>query len=301
MRVLITGANGFLGSHITKQFLLEGHDIYAISLNTTHIDDILPKIKFSKCSTNNIDKIEVEIKKFSPDAVIHCAWDGGNSYLTINDNSQFSNNIPGIVSLLNIIKKYNVPYFIGIGSGAEYGDKSYNILETDKESPISLYGTCKLIAKVYTEHFCNLNQIKWAWIRPFYIYGPGDVPTRLIPRVISLCINRESIKLDDCKSITDYLYINDFVSAITLLLNSKREGVFNICSANPQYIKEVVLKIATITDNINNIEFGAIPNRNNYPSIIVGDNHRAKNILSWNPLVNIDEGLRATVDFYKNI
>jgi nucleoside-diphosphate-sugar epimerase len=302
MKVLITGANGFLGSHIVKYFLTKNESIYGISLHSNRLNGILNQIQFKSCDINNIKNIEREISNFSPEVVIHCAWDGGNNFLETQSSLQFHNNLPGLACLMEIIKKNKVSHFVGIGSGSEYGNVDSIITESTIESPINLYGTCKLMAKLYTERFCKTENIMWTWVRPFYIYGPNDVQNRLITKTITSCLKNEEMNLNNCEFIVDYLYINDFVDAIHKLILFRTEGIFNVCSGIPYQVKFIVEKIHSMIGNKNLINFGAIPERDNHPSKILGSNQKLiKAIDKWIPTIHIDEGLLDVINYYKNI
>lgn len=301
MNVLIIGANGFLGSHIVKKCLSENNKVYAVSLHTHRLDNIMNKIQFSNCNMDKITTLTDKITYFSPQAVINCAWDGGNNYTTTHKSSQFHKNLPGLAYLMEIIKRTNIQHFIGIGSGSEYGDKKYTIAETTHEVPINLYGTCKLMAKLYTEQFCKTEKIKWTWLRPIYIYGSDDVKTRLIPKTIISCLKHEEVLLNSCQSLVDYLYIDDFTDAVYKLISNQQEGLFNVCSNISYKIKNVVEQIGTLTNNKEKLNFGSLPERNNYPSIILGLNTKLVNITGWTPKINMEEGLAKTIEFYKHI
>lgn len=301
MRILLTGANGFLGSHLLKYFLYKENEIYAISLHTNRLETMLNDIQFSCCSINGITSLEKRIEAFAPNVVIHCAWYGGRTYSETQNSAQFHKNIPGLADLMEVIKRTYIPHFIGIGTGSEYGDQQNTVTEKIHEKPISLYGTCKFIAKLYTEQFCKIEGIKWTWLRPFYTYGPNDVPTRLIPKTIISCLKKEEVLLNKCNSIVDYLYIDDFVAAVHKLTSLQQEGIFNVCSSKSYIIRDIVEKIGIMTDNEQKLIFGKAPERSEYPSIILGSGEKLKTITGWSPKIDMNEGLNKTIEFYKNI
>ena len=90
---------------------------------------------------------------------------------------------------------------------------------------------------------CKQNNIDWAWVRPCYVYGPGDVFTRLIPTVINKFLTNEEVILDECNKTIDYMYIDDFVDLLYKLLISEYTGIYNICSGYQYNLKEVINKI----------------------------------------------------------
>lgn len=301
MKVMITGANGFLGSHLAKYFHKKGDSIFAISLHTDRIAELLDHIQFYQCSMNRITSLTLPIAKFKPDVVIHCAWSGGNSFSDINLSDQFKKNLPGLVDLMEIMYEHDITKFVGVGSGAEYGNHQEPIIESDLEDPTNLYGVCKYMSMLYTRQFAESRNIHWNWVRPFYTYGPDDVETRLIPRVINQCLAKKSVDLNNCGTVVDYLYIDDFVSAVDALIDSQYEGTYNICSGEAYSIKSVVTQIGEMTGNLDKIRFGVIPERHGEPDQILGDSKKLKLLTKWSPAVSMEEGLRRTIEFYKKV
>ena len=293
--ILITGINGFLGRNIAKQMLSEKNIVFGVSQHTSKIKELLPKIEFHECDLANIPSIESSIIEFAPDVVIHCAWWGGNSYADTNDPGQLHKNLPGMSHLLETLAnvKNNV-HFVGIGTSSEYGATSEHSHETDLEAPVNLYGTCKLLAKIYSEKFCQLNGMSWTWVRPFYAYGPGDVATRLIPRTITACIKKEPLHLNSCDSITDYLHVDDLISALCLLIEMRKEGIYNLCSGNQYKIRDIVELIGKLTKNSDNIHFNPTLDRKGFPKMICGNNSKIK-ALGWNPKITLREGIENLV------
>ena len=244
MKILITGGNGFLGRNTTEYFLNKNYEVMVLSKNTNNIQHILNKIEFIKSEDVDYIKYTNQIIRFSPDVVIHFAWDGGNNNNNINDINQFYKNIPCSLSLLEIINKCtNKPKFIGVGSFAEYGNIISKAEESQTENPVTFYGLSKNIFKNISEMYCEQNLIEWAWIRPCYIYGFGDVSTRLIPSVINNLLQNKKISLDMCNKTIDYLHIYDFCSAISSIIDTKINGIVNICSGIEYNLKDIINNI----------------------------------------------------------
>jgi len=295
MKVLITGGNGFLGSNIARKLLKHGHKVYIVSKNYNNILDIFSQIEF------NTEFIENDIKNFSPDTVIHFGWKGGNNSQDANNADQFYDNIPMSIDLLNILSKLSKKSkFIGIGSFAEYGEFNFPIQESDTEQPYNLYGISKLFLKKYSEAYCFQNNIEWAWVRPCYTYGPGDVKTRLIPTVINKCLKGETINLDSCNKTIDYMYIDDFCDYVYFIITNKTSGVYNICSGNQYNLRDLLNKIHNIIGNNNQILYNPDINYNPKSSYVCGDNTKIITQSKQYPLTDIESGIINTINYYKN-
>jgi nucleoside-diphosphate-sugar epimerase len=160
MRILITGANGYLGFNLAKKLLDKGHDLLVISKNTNKLSSILNHCSFIQSYTEDLHLYKQQINEFFPDIVVHFGWWGGNSYKDTNDLDQYHNNIPSNVRFLDLINNlYSKPKFVGIGSFVEYGQVLSKTSETYKEEPINHYGIAKLILKEYSQKFCKNNNL----------------------------------------------------------------------------------------------------------------------------------------------
>jgi nucleoside-diphosphate-sugar epimerase len=275
VKILVTGANGFIGSNIVKKLSLE-HEVYSIYKDYNSIFDL------------------------SPDIIIHCGWFGGNSYLDINNMNQFYENIDKGIQLLEIIKKIPKKVkFIGFGSFAEFGSIENTVDENTQESPSDLYGLSKYAFKMYSEMICKQNDIDWMWIRPCYIYGPGDASTRLIPTIINKFLNNQEVILDGCNKTIDYIYIDDFIEMIYRLIKKDGvTGVYNLCSGKKYNLKEIINQVYFFTNSKSNIIFDNTINRNS-SKYICGDNKKIVNLINYSPKIDLENGLIKTINYYK--
>jgi len=278
MKIIITGASGFLGSQLLNRLTTAGLSVLPI---TRHTIDPLNKML-----------------SYGPDVVIHCAWKGGNSYADVNSITQFANVHDGIELIETLRQLPNKPKFIGFGTFAEYGNITNMAIETDYERPTSMYGLSKFTFKNYSKSLCELYGIDWVWIRPCYVYGPGDVSTRLIPTVINKIINGEAVSLDSCDKLIDYLYIDDFVNYMYSLITQSNNGIYNICSGRQYKLKEVILKIGELLNAKERLSFGKINSRELSSTIMCGSNVKISQISTPITLTKLDTGLQKTINYY---
>ena len=302
MNVLVTGGNGFLGSNIVKKLVKENHNVLVVSKNNNNIKSVADKCKFI-CSY--IDELDVhinDIESFSPDVILLFGWNGANSYKDIHHIDQYHKNIPDHIKFIELINTFkNKPKIIGVGSFAEYGNYSIPITEEFFERPNSLYGLSKFTFKQYSEMFCKQNDMNWGWIRPCYVYGPNDVNTRLIPSLINKFLKNENVYLDECNTIIDYLYIDDFVNFVYNLVISNNNGVYNICSNNQYKLKNIINLIHQLTNSKSEVIFDKKLNRTTSNGFICGDNTKIKNISGVNNFTDINEGLIKTIKFLNEL
>jgi len=274
MKIVVTGANGFIGSNIVKKLSLE-YDVYPIYKDYNNIINL------------------------SPDILIHCGWYGGSNYLYNNDINQFHQNVNTGVELIEILKQIpKKTKFIGFGSFAEFGFKNHIIDENTQESPSDLYGLSKYVFKMYSQMLCEQSNIDWVWVRPCYVYGPGDVSTRLIPTIINKFLNNQEVILDECNKTIDYLYIDDFIEMLHKILKQPATGIYNICSGEKYNLMEIINQIHFLTNSKSNIMFNSDLNRNS-PQYICGNNQKVVNLTNYSPKIDLKEGLIKTINFYK--
>lgn len=299
-RILITGGNGFLGSSLVRYFLDKECEVAVISRSDANIKDIIDKITYIELDSTTYYSIQDKIKLFSPEYVIHSAWSGGNSNIYSNAISQFDN-ISLSVSLLDILRSLEkTPRFIGIGSFEEYGTLNKKAKETDVECPTNFYGLSKLAFKNVSKVFCEEHLIPWAWIRPCYIYGPGDVSTRLIPRTINSLLTETHVTLNSCNATLDYLHITDFCSAMGTLVNLNLAGIYNICSGQEYNLKDILSFIQTQTSSSAYLRFDSTLDTNDVQKYICGANEKIKSF-GWDITMDLHAGLMDTVSYYKSI
>lgn len=292
MRIIVTGGNGFLGSNVVRKLLKEKHEVFVISNNTNNIVDIMAHIKYSANYTDEIDN-------FKPDVVVHFGWKGGNKAQDAQHIDQFYDNMPMSLDLLTRLTSLpNKPKFIGVGSFAEYGDYTVPILESFVENPRTLYGLTKLTLKKYVEMVCSQNNMEWSWIRPCYVYGPGDVETRLIPTTIARCLRDEPIQLDSCNKWIDYLYIDDFCDYVYHLIASPSFGVYNLSSGSQYFLQDAIRLIHTLAGSSSTLSFDSVNSES--PKWVCGDNSKISSESDLTSLIGFEEGIKKTINFYKN-
>lgn len=301
MNVIVTGGNGFLGSNIVRRFLKDNHKLLVFSKNSNNILDIIGSIEYVSSDNESITLHKSVIERFKPDAVIHCGWFGGNSHKDIDDLRQFYDNLPSSMRFIELLNELeNKPAFIGFGSFAEYGEIKHPINEYHFENPVNLYGLSKLTLKNYSSMLCKEFKMDWTWIRPCYIYGPNDVKTRLIQRLISKFIKNESVVLDECNSTVDYLYIDDFTNYVYQLVITKSTGVYNLCSGNQYRLRDIIQLIKGLTNSNSEVIFDKSKNRESVFNYVCGNNGKIKSVVNTENVVDLINGLTKTINYERS-
>lgn len=296
-RFFLTGATGFLGSKILRHLLREGHSVAALvrpESNRWRISDCLDNTMLLDGRVEEIDSWRDALADFQPQCVIHAAWDGvGN---TERDNPRQAKNIVAITQLAVLSAELGTSAFVGLGSQAEYGAANRLIDETVPTRPTTLYGMAKLAAGQMCEATCAQHGVRFAWIRIFSTYGPGDNEGWLFPYILSALRKGACPSLTTCEQRWDYLYGDDAASAIAgVALTAGAEGVFNLGSGQALPLKEMVEMLRDLAAPGAELGFGEVPFRKDQVMHLQADIARLTKATGWVPRWSLREGLAETV------
>ncbi len=292
--VLLTGGSGFIGSCVTDELLKRGYVIHSVS-----IDDSF--LKHQNLITHNVnllnsDDLKDFMSKNKFKNMIHLAWYTGKGCHGSNLNMDWA---AATINLLKTFKENGGERFLGAGSVSEYAFE-YGFLREDKTpltSP-SLYGQAKAAVYNMGKIFCKSNDIDFKWARIFNLYGPKEKSSRLMPSVICSALRDEDIKVSTCTKQQDYLHVFDTARGIVDLFESDVNGAVNISSGRPTHLRDIVLKIAELTNFKGDIKWGAIPTSFD-DEFVCGDNTRLVKEVGWKQQISMEEGLKQTINWWK--
>jgi len=282
MRVHLTGATGFIGSHVARDFLRRGHDVHVTVRPTSdrrRIRDIESKLRIWE---GQMDVIPVEV-----DVVVHLAWYAvPGKYLTAPENRDC------LEASRRLLAKAR-GRVVFVGTSFEY-DPAPGVLREDSPTrPATLYAECKDALRQEVEVRPNS-----AWVRLFYLYGPGEHELRLMPSVMLAQMRGQPSKVTPGDQRLDYLYVEDVASAIRQVAESRLQGCVNIGSGLAPSVREIVTKIAGLGGRPDLIQWGAFPQRPTDPMLLQADNTKLRST-GWAPRTTLDQGLRQTFDWWR--
>jgi len=305
MNLLITGASGFVGSHLLQRFLEKGISKVSILLrapeNAWRLNGILemPNLYVIHGSLNSPETYKKKLKIFRPDVVVNLAWagvEGGER----NSEDQW-NNVFYMLELLKISHQCGAKRFIGFGSQGEYGNLNNKISEKDFERPTTVYGQSKLSAFKLGKVLADRLGIEFVWIRLFDPYGPKDGSNWFLSYIIKELLEGRSPKITYAEQFWDYIYIDDVVDAIIKIINQENiYGVFNLGSGKSIQLSEIVEKIRKIIGTDIEIQYGLVPYREDQIMHLEANIKKISSQINWMPLVEIDDGLEKTVNWWKS-
>lgn len=244
MKVLVIGGNGFIGSHLIDQLLVDGHDVRVFDIAHERYRKPLANVDYRISTLDNIPDLYEAL--LGIDIIFHLASSTVPSTSNIDTVSDINKNLIPTLNLLNLMIKLGIKRIVYFSSGgAIYGNpKTIPIEEDHPLHPISSYGVIKATVEMYLFLYQRLHNIKPLIIRPSNPYGPrqghymaqGVISTFL--RKVKL--NESLIIFGDGNSKKDYIYINDLISTCLKLSFSNEIGTFNIGSGSCYSVNEII-------------------------------------------------------------
>ena len=302
--VLVTGASGFVGSHLVKKLVSEKAKV--ITLSKRRVKSKLGAVDEIE-SVENFDRVNNIIREHKVNTIFHLAAQPIVEVGQTNPIKTFEVNIQGTWNILEAARQQNVQKIIIASTVHVYGDNpKVPFKEEFFPQPSRPYETSKACADLLAQSFADTYDLPVEIPRFVNIYGPGDLNfLRLIPKVIKSVLLGKNPEVWDIGSVRDFLYIDDAINAYLMLVqkqfsNGKRVRVFNFGTGKPIKIYDLILKIISLMNKAIEVEMKSPPeDRSNeikkqYVSIA-----KAKRELNWTPRVTLDEGLLKTIDWYK--
>lgn len=302
MRIFVTGASGFLGSYLVEDLLARRHEVAVLlrpSSSQWRLDGIYHQLQVITGSLENLDALRPALEAFTPDAVVHLAWQG---VAGAERNSPVQGrNVADTVGLVQLAAEARAKVFVGAGSQAEYGPYQRAIREDDITHPTTLYGMAKLAAGSMAIHLSKERGLRAAWLRIFSTYGPKDADHWLIPSTIRNLRSGRHMALTACEQQWGFLHARDAAAAFRLAITDPTAaGVFNVGSPEAPPLRNTVMRLRDLISPDAVLGFGELAYRPDQVMVLAADVSRML-ALGWRPEVSLDEGLRETVSWHDAI
>lgn len=289
MKVLIIGSEGFIGSHLIEFFLLKGFEVIGVDL----LEQSRLPISYYQLNMQN-DTLTNVLKQYSFDYCINAAGNGDVNLSVSNPEQDFKSNTFFTFQILEGLRLYNPNCkFLYISSAAVYGNpEKLPVSETDSVKPISPYGWHKLLSENICKEYYELYNIQSAIVRPFSVYGPG-LKKQIFWDIFNKSSNQnETLELwGGGQEARDFIYINDLVVAIDLILsqpNLKAE-LYNIASGEMTLIHDVANLLLKNLGINKSVAFNGLIHKGN-PIQWKADISKLNN-LGFVPNMNIEKGV----------
>ena len=299
-RVIISGANSFIGLELAKQLSDRGNKVYALArINASGILNLrtLSNVEVVQYSLDRITNACDEIKE-PCDTFIHLAWEGIRGQAR-DDKEVQGRNRKWTQKAFEAAKAAGCKTFIMAGSQAEYGPGNGKRMdESFLCSPVTQYGIQKLKAYEYLMNVAPNYGIRIIEPRFFSVYGPFDSPNALVPSLIHKMAKNEDCHLTKGEQRWDYLYISDAANAVTKLIeNEICRGTYNVAWGADMTLKDYVEEMKAALGSESRLLFGAVPYSSDGKMDLMADVNRLKKDTGWKPQTEFKKGIILTKEF----
>jgi UDP-glucose 4-epimerase len=305
VKILVTGGAGFIGSNVVDAYIAAGHQVAVLdNFSTGREDNVNPSAEVHHVDVRDQAQVANVIATFRPDVVNHHAAQAEVPKSVADPAYDAHINIVGGLNLLKASVDNSVRKFIFISTGgALYGEP--DIVPADEDHPVrplSPYGTSKFAFEQYLGTFQRTFGLSYTVLRYANVYGPRQGFYAEEGAVVAIFASRmlagKPVTIDgDGTQSRDMVHVGDVMTANLAALDKGSGGTFHISTGIPITINDIFRKIALLTEY--KLEPRSGPARKGDVYRIALDNTRAQEQLGWRPQITIEEGLRLTVDYFR--
>ncbi len=307
--VLVTGATGFVGSHVTRALVRAGARVHVLVRPTSprwRLADLADHVQVQQGDVTDALSVRECYRASKPYVVIHLAGDTACR----NFDGQWRGiersvavNLQGTLGMLRGAFEAEAPPAVFVRSGGleEYGDCATPYDEQQREQPVSPYSASQVAATHYAQMLQRNAPFTIVTLRPALAYGPAQSPAFLIPALIRSCLEGKDFEMTTGDQRRDLLYVEDLADAFvrTAARPALRGAVLNVASGEEHAIRDVADRIVRLTGASIHLRAGARSARPGDLQHLVGGTDRARRMLGWQASVPLDEGLARTVAWYR--
>lgn len=306
-RALVTGGAGFIGSHLVEGLLARGYQVRVLDNFATgrreNLAHIVTEIELLEGDVCNLTTVRNAVRQV--DVVFHEAALPSVERSVKNPLESNEVNIAGTLNVLLAARDARVRRVVYAASSSAYGDTpTLPKTETMLPDPLSPYAVSKLAGEQYMKVFTQLYGVSTISLRYFNIFGPRQDPTTqyagFIAKVVACALERTPYPVfGDGEQSRDFTYVENAVQANLLAAEGTFEGspLVNIACGTRATLKEIIAMVNELTQQNLSTHYG--PPRAGDVRHSQADILRAKQILGYHPTVDIREGLRRTVEWYR--
>ncbi len=300
MKVLLTGATGFIGSHVARLLIQKSCHVYVLvrpGSDTRRIAAVLPDVRVIACGLNDTGELAASLREIRPEVCIHLAWSMvPGKILTAPDNID---SLQGSLFLATELANLGCKKFVVAGTCFEYDTEQGYLSESSFTRPRNLYAASKLALHTVLEQFAGNTGMAVSWLRFFYLYGPFEDEARLVPAVILSLLRNTKAKVTSGAQVRDYLHVADAAAAVWAVMESALTGVVNVGSGRPVTVRDMVAQIGALCGRPELLDFGALAYRPGDPMFVCANNRRLVENTTWTPQFTLEQGLAQTINWWR--
>jgi nucleoside-diphosphate-sugar epimerase len=297
-RVLVTGLSGFIGRHIASVLLEHDWEVHGIGRGPRP-SELHERATWRRINLFDLEATSKCVRELVPTHCLNLAW-----HIEHQKFWESPHNLSCVQASLNLLAAFvesGGRRFVGAGSCAEY-DWSYGFLSemTTPRIPNTAFGRCKNAVFEATMAHASVSGISAGWGRIFFVYGPFEIESRVVPHVITSLLAGRPARTSHGEQVRDFSYVSDIAAGLVALLESEVQGGVNIASGRPVAVKEIVEMIGRYVGRSDLIELGAIQPQQGEPPLLVADVRRLHDEVRFRSKWDLETGLTATIDHYRS-
>jgi len=290
--VLITGGKGYLASFLSDALRSKGANVF--------LTDIVDhnQVNYFQADLTDIGAVKAMVQKINPDYIFHL----GALIDRSRDFDQYDKimqvNATGTVNLLQALKTVPFLNFVFASTSEVYGDIKAPFKESSIPVPASPYSLSKLAAENAIVSFSAINNMPFSIARLFNFFGPGMSKNFFIPEMLASFQSDLPFKMTGGKQLRDFLYVDDVVDALLKIGDGERTvgKVLNVCSGKAVTMRDLAMTAKEVTRSSSEIEFGALPYRQNEVWEMHGDPSLIKELTGFEPKYDLSEALKMLIE-----
>lgn len=301
-KVIVTGANGLIGTSILKELSKKGTEVFAIikdeNENIQNIKE-LHGVKIVYCELDQINELEELILDRDIDTCIHLAWIGASGINRSKADLQLSN-IGYALELVKTISNMKVKRFVGAGTLMEID--TWNYIPQDGSTPnaISHYPAAKIATRMMTKIECNNLGIEHLWCQISNTYGP-HIKQGFIHYLLDSLMNSQNTKLTEGLQLYDFMFIDDTVSAfIKVAEKGENNNTYYLGSSNPRQLRDYIYIIRDLINKQNELNLGAVPYKGTFLEHKDYDCTNLLNHTGFQCKYSFDVGIKKTIEWMRH-
>lgn len=280
MKILVTGATGFIGSHVINELLKYDHQIIIAVRNKNSVKHLQDKIKVIEFDLDNLQSNKNYFSESGkPDLLIHLAWQGLPNY---KEKFHLEKNLPSHSAFLKNIVSNGLQNLVVTGTCFEYGMKEGCLSEEMESDPQNPYALAKDKLRKFLEELQKQNSFNLKWVRLFYMYGKGQNPNSLFSQLETALQKGDKVfNMSGGEQLRDYLPIETVAEYIVkIALQNKINGIINCCSGVPVKVKTFVKNYLKENNKTIDLNLGYYPYADYEAMAFWGDDTKLKKILT---------------------
>ncbi|HEY73965.1 MAG: hypothetical protein B6I35_04665 [Anaerolineaceae bacterium 4572_32.2] len=299
-RVLVTGATGFIGRRLTRQLVEADAQTWTTGLPGEHpppgVEAHLP------LDARDGDAVRAIVAEAAPQVVFHLAA-AGVTAPGIDPALALAVNVGGALHLLEVLRERGIGRIVLVGTCHEYGARE--MVEggnrTDCYDPFNAYAASKVAAWAFGRMYWRMYGLPVIIVRPFQVYGPGQLSRTLVPAAIRAALAGEDFPMTPGQQQRDFIYVDDVVDGMLAAAAAPHlDGEsLDLGTGQARAILRVVERIWAMTDAQGKILAGRLPYRTGAVMRLVADADRAAHLTGWRARVGLEEGLKRTIEMIR--